>query len=900
MGIDLKLTELIDVETLQSIQDAFADMVGTAALTTDKNGTSVTKGSNFTDFCMKYTRQTELGCERCGQCDKMGAERAIATDKASVYYCHAGLVDFAAPIMVNGEMVGSFIGGQVLTSAPDLTKFRYEAEALGVDPDEYVEAVKKVRIVNKATVDKAANFLYVIANVLSNVAYQGYVLHQNNIEIEKASRAKSDFLANMSHEIRTPMNAVLGMAEMALREEMSDVARDYLHQIMSSGKNLLVIINDILDFSKIESGKMEIVEVDYEPLSVINDLCSLISTRIGEKDLEFVMDIDPNIPRKVFGDNIRIQQIMVNLLNNAVKFTKEGQVKLTVSSTVEGEYCTLHIAISDTGIGIKEEDMGKLFQSFQQVDSKRNRNIEGTGLGLAICQSLLSLMGSQLNVTSEYNVGSTFFFDIKQKIVDSAPSIPPAEFSKGVCAVVANPYVRAQLVKDLERLDVSCNCLEEPSEIVGTDYDLYFVGEQLLDGPVLDFMDKHPDKDFIILAKFFTKIDISSMPQVRLIRKPAFSLSLYSVMGLIEDFITRDRGESDEIKFTAPDANILIVDDNNINLKVASGLLEPLKMNVSTALSAKEALDLCVQKQFDIVFMDHMMPEVDGVEATHMIRRLLPSYKNTPIIALTANAIGGTKEMFLNEGMNDFVAKPIDVKEITRKVFLWLADDKIKKFTAEEAAEMEAAAEAAKEGSDDRISEGRSTDIPGLATKEALALLGSEDLFWLILEEYYNVYEKKRKAVIDFKNAEDWHSYTIEVHAIKSASRQIGAMQCGELAAALEKAGNEKDVAFINADTDIFLEEYERVHHLLDPYFMKDTSSMKVADSVVMRDCLNKVQAALDDFDTLAIDDCVAELSDFIIPDEFTEVFTQLKEAAEACDIDACNDIVAAWESLLG
>ncbi|MGN0436035.1 MAG: PocR ligand-binding domain-containing protein, partial [Wujia sp.] len=258
MGVEydeeLYLTDLIDVATLQRIQDAFSDLTGLAALTTDYNGKPVTKGSNFTDFCMNYTRQSEEGRKRCEYCDKYGAEVTLRDGKAVSYCCHAGLVDFAAPIMAKGKMIGSFIGGQVLTEVRDYSEFASVAQELGINPDEYVSAAKSVNLVSRETVQRAADFLFNIASVLSDIAYGRYMQKVANREIERAANMKADFLANMSHEIRTPMNAVIGMAEMALREDLPPNAREYIHQIKSSGNALLTIINDILDFSKIESG----------------------------------------------------------------------------------------------------------------------------------------------------------------------------------------------------------------------------------------------------------------------------------------------------------------------------------------------------------------------------------------------------------------------------------------------------------------------------------------------------------------------------------------------------------------------------------------------------------------------------------------------------------------------
>ena len=467
MDENLNITDLLDVDVLQKVQDAFSQMTGISSLTADRNGVAVTAGTNFSDFCGKYTRKSEVGGSRCELCDKCGAELALEAGKSVTYTCHAGLVDFAAPIIAKDRLVGCFMGGQVLIDEPDFEMLRKNAVEFGIDPDEYIEAVKKIPRVSQEQVDKGAEFLYTISSVLSDIAYSKYLAQKAKKDIEKAANMKSDFLANMSHEIRTPMNAVIGMAEMALREELPPAARDYINQIKSSGKALLTIINDILDFSKIESGKMDIVPVNYEPMSIVNDISNIIMTRIGDKDVELILDIAPNIPNQIFGDNIRIKQIIVNLANNAVKFTQTGQVLLRMRyERINGEEMKLCVWIEDTGIGIKKKDLGKLFQSFQQLDSKRNRNIEGTGLGLAISKQLLNLMGGDIGVTSEYEKGSQFFFELPQKILDDTPSINVKNHEKDlVVDLMSNIYISTQLRKDSRALGANYLHLESMEEL---------------------------------------------------------------------------------------------------------------------------------------------------------------------------------------------------------------------------------------------------------------------------------------------------------------------------------------------------------------------------------------------------------------------------------------------------
>lgn len=893
---ELKLTDLIDVESLQKIQDAFSEMSGIASMITDASGTIQTKPSGFTDFCKKYVRNTEEGRKRCQECDRLGVEKAAKAGGSCAYFCHAGLVAFAAPIMAHGHLVGCFIGGQMLTIPPDEEEIRHVAAEIGADADEMVRASQAIRIVDKETVRKVSNALYTIANVLSDIAYSKYQVSLTNMELQKTSSMKSDFLANMSHEIRTPMNAVIGMAEMALREDLTPAAREYIGQIKSSGQTLLTIINDILDFSKIESGMMDISDVEYEPMSMINDVSNIIMTRIGSKDLELTVDVNPDLPAGLYGDNVRIKQVMVNIANNAVKFTKAGNVHIKVDFLQTSEdMIELIVSITDTGSGIKESDMSKLFQSFQQLDSKRNRNIEETGLGLAICKQLVTLMKGKIHVESIYGKGSTFSFVIPQKVTDIQHSVEKLPENVVAAGLLQSDYIAQELAVDLERLGVSYERLESEEvlnriEENGAGY--FFIEQPLFTEAVQYFLKLHPEVKGVLLTNY-RSVRSYDLPNLRVVKKPLYILGLANIFNGKEDNAAFSMMEAEDFDFVAPEAEILVVDDNAINLTVAKGLLNPLEMKIETALSGKDAVLMVTDKRYDIIFMDHMMPEMDGVETTRVIRRLLGNNGQVPIIALTANAVEGTAEMFISEGMNDFVTKPIEMRDMISKLRKWLPSEKIEKKKKKSGASV-------RNIHRDNGGAQMATNIviDGLDVQKAMGFLGNEELFWSVLKEYYRVIEKKCALIQEYEQKEQWKDYTVEVHALKSASRQIGATDLAYTAEQMEAAGNAGNAALIHKITPGMLEEYMFYKGILAPYFVKEEEeqSGRAAEVEELKALFEQMEEAMENLDMDAMEQAIKDMNQYSYSDAQRGIFEKLKNAVEDIDTERCEEIIEEWK----
>jgi PAS domain S-box-containing protein len=501
------------------------------------------------------------------------------------------------------------------------------------------------------------------------------ITEQRRLEAaELANRAKSEFLANMSHEIRTPMNAILGMAELAIRSFPQESVLEYLGNIKNAGASLLSIINDILDFSKIEAGALEIIPEKYEIHSLINDIVTMIHMRIGNKPIDLIVDDDPNMPKEFIGDMTRIKQIAINLLTNAVKFTNQGHIVLGVSAeaTAEKQY-KLEFFVRDTGIGIRKEDLPLLFGNFTQLDTRKNRAIEGTGLGLAISKNLVTLMGGEIHVESVYGEGSCFSFYVTQEVENPQPAIVLSADKRRRAAIWIDNAVKAQaLANKLTKMGTPCDIVNTPSDFARYshaffDYDKY---EQICQVKCVNTQ---------LIAISRDLMSEHSLPQhIKAVYSPITGSMAARLL---------DESAAASVAFNLPKvgktalrlhgAHFLVVDDNKINLIVAKNLLLAYGGAVSTANSGAAAIELVKKNDYDIVFMDHMMPEMDGVDATQIIRALPgEKYARLPIVALTANVIGDARNTLLQSGMNDFLSKPLELHKIEQVIKEWLPSGK--------------------------------------------------------------------------------------------------------------------------------------------------------------------------------------------------------------------------------
>lgn len=611
-------------------------------------------------------------------------------------------------------------------------------------------------------------------------------------EAQSANEAKGKFLAHMSHEIRTPINAVLGMDEMILRESKEQNIREYAMDIFTAGQTLLSLINDILDFSRIESGKMEIVPVVYDLSSLLHDLVNMTAQRASAKNLRLEVEAAYDLPSRLYGDDVRIRQILANLLTNAVKYTQEGTVWLRVKRLPDGQTdgacAALLFEVEDTGIGIKEEDLPKLTAEFERIEEDRNRNIEGTGLGMSITLQLLSLLDSGLKVESKYGKGSRFSFVLRQKVIDGTPV---GDFKTRVRQIAENNTYKA--------------------------------------------------------------------------------------------------------KVYAPDASILVVDDNAVNRKVLRNLLKETKIQVSEAGGGAECLRLVQEHHYDLIFLDHMMPEMDGVETLHEIRGLSDfPCRDTPVVVLTANAVAGAKEQYLSEGFDDFLSKPVVPQKLEQMIRNMLPPELLKEAPAVKQEESQVPADGPEAGEE-------FPQVDGLDWQYAWMHLPDRKLLEDTVREFYDQIGSSADRLQQFftqigqqqmSAAQELDNYRIQVHAMKSLAAMVGILPLSGVAKMLEHAAKDGDISVILSITPAFLTEWRSYREKLQGVCgINDKALKPEADASVSRALVEMVRLSMQEMDIDQADERISQLRSYAYPPEIAQNIQKLAEAVTDLDVEKAGQI---------
>lgn len=625
-------------------------------------------------------------------------------------------------------------------------------------------------------------------------------LEKKNIELEnamidarKASRARDVFLANMSHEIRTPINTMLGLNELILRESQDETIRGYALDIKQAGTVLLSLVSDILDFSKLQSGKMELAEGTYDISSLLNDLINSVSVPLRKKKLRLALDIASDVPYKLSGDEVHLRQIIGNLLSNAVKYTQTGTVTLHLAWEKQGnDGLLLKIAVEDTGVGVKEKDIARIFETFNRLDMEASRNEEGTGLGLAVTNQLVSMMGGKLEVKSEFGKGSVFSFAIPQKII--------------------NP------------------------------------------SPLGDFQEQY-DKS--------VKNSISYRE-----------------------------------KFIAPLAKILVVDDNAMNLAVAQDLLRKTKLQIDVASSGGECLEMLKRKEYHLICMDHMMPVMDGVQTLQAIRAMEdnPS-RNIPVIALTANAVVGAKEFYLNAGFEDYLSKPIEPDKLEEMMIQYLPKELIY-LTDDEEISVES------DDDESSLNEEKLTDMGINAANGLKYMGGSRSLYEKVLRDFREILHEKEEQLKNMLAKEDVSGYAIIVHALKGNARNVGADELAEEAFELEKKSKAGKLEEVEVQSPILFSMMRTLGENLDRYLETEAADVSVEKEEeqaekqqiteeAWKEKLQHLHRQLDDFDGDGVMESIRELKQYRLTEDNRKLLRHCEKAVNDFAYDVAMEIVS-------
>ena len=643
---------------------------------------------------------------------------------------------------------------------------------------------------------------------------------------EKANRAKSDFLSSMSHEIRTPLNAIVGFSECIKNADSLEEAKEDASDVITASNTLLEIVNGILDISKIEAGKLELVETDYDVKKLFKEIVRLIQARIGDKQLDFKVNIAEDIPDVLYGDHANVKKIVINLLTNAVKYTEQGYVSLDVKCVNKNGVCRLFISVKDSGRGIKQEDMSKLFTKFQRVEEDRNTTIEGTGLGLAITKQLVDMMNGNIVVNSQYGEGSEFKVAIDQRIskakIETEEKVEETiDLSGKKILIVDDNQLNIKVVEkilkqynpEIETAESGMECLEKIKS--GKEYDLI-----LLD----DMMPKMRGREVLIKLKQEPKY-----------KTPTIALTANAINGMKEqylkdgfdDYLAKpiDKEELNRIltKYLKKDSSkktnednsneqattkrVLLVDDNKINIDIAKNFLKEYNFTIESCLSGKECLNLIKSgKEYDLIFVDIMMPEMDGIELFKLLKSEVKF--NGKIVALTADAVDGAKEKYANIGFDGYIPKPIN-KKVLNDVITNVLNEKNETPKEEPKVTVK---------SEEYLKEN------GVDIDKSLELLGDINTYNDLVKEFMATIKEKANQLNDYRMKQDMDNYAIIVHGLKSDSRYLGFTKLAEIALEHEMRSKNKDIGYINDHFALLLNEITKVVGTINKYLNSITS----------------------------------------------------------------------------
>jgi len=725
-------------------------------------------------------------------------------------------------------------------------------------------------------------------------------------ELEDAQRGKDDFMANVSHEIRTPLNAIIGIGDELLESEVDDDIREKLYDITVSGRNLMSLVSDILDFSELQNDTMELTEEPYNITSIINDAVNMANAWNREKKLDIIVDCEADIPNNLLGDSQKIYRIIINLLNNAIKFTDNGGVIIFVGTRKEEYGVNLMIKIQDTGIGMSEQSVAALDNTYNQVDTTRDRRASGVGLGLAISRKMINKMNGHMHISSVSDMGTTVSIIIPQKALTDMPlvSVKDAEKRKIIFYMDLERYRFAQIrdgyLDCIQRMNdklhintVRCSTMHELKRRIGcNEFEYLFIAdiEYLKDKEYFDSLNDM--LKVVVMAN--RNFDMELLGEdIQIVYRPMHVFSIATILNGEELEQTAYDYRWNKNRFMIKGARVLAVDDSSMNLKVVSSLLSHYGITIDIALSGKQAIDKIRNKQYDLVFMDHMMPEMDGVECMHRIREMPEVHGSSlAIVALTANAISGAREMLIHEGFDDFVAKPIEKSTLERVLRKFLGsyiidldagmdiisdvDDKADGEENSEAAENNSAAF-------------EELDVDGIDYNLGLSYFDNNKKDYNdIVKCFYEQGAEQVQSLENFFEQKDWGSYKIVVHSVKGQALTIGAKHLSDKAKGLQIASQKNDIDYINTHHKQMIEEYRNILEGLSKY-MEDKDDGNL---------INELRSALDNLNQEQAYTLIEQIrngENGPLSAEDIKVFDRISEQIDVFDFISATEILEEW-----
>ncbi len=723
-------------------------------------------------------------------------------------------------------------------------------------------------------------------------------------QLDEANKRSEDFLTNVSHELRTPINAVMGITSVLIRNEEDEEKLKSLHSIDMGGRRLFGQISDILDYTEIDTGRLVVSEEIYMPASLVNDVVTEFRMRESHST-ELIFDIDARVPLKLLGDGGKIKKILWHLVDNGMKFTREGGVYVRVSALPKKYGVNLFLVVSDTGIGMDELEAEQITDSFYQVDASRSRKAGGMGLGLSNVYGFVDAMGGFMRLEGEKGKGTTVHISIPQKVVDETPCMMVEDAAKVCVAVYLKPEkYKVPAIRDFydETVNHLSKGLSVPVHRANTKQELekildiyqvthIFIGQEEYEEDSVFF--ESLDRKITIAVSADSSFAVKAHSNIKIMFKPFFSFPVINLLKENQDTEAEQDEYFTEYHMITPGIRALVVDDDEMNLMVAEGFLKDYRMEVTTAPGGMEAVECCRQNHFDIVFMDHMMPVMDGIEAAHQIRRISKETRDSLIIiALTANAVSGAREMFLHEGFNEFVPKPIESLTFERVLKRVLPPENIQYVLKGSAllGRMES-----EEGEDElsRLMDGGINVIGGLGYCS-----GDRAFFLELIEKFAHDAPKKRAEICTSFAERDWHNYRIRVHALKSTARTIGADRLAEAATDLEGAAKEDNAAYILGHHDTMIGLYDKAEGIISDALSLGEGGgeieLKDISAEELKERLERIRDALKVFNADEADSEMEELRAFRYDEHpLEQLLIDIREHIGTFDLKQASDQVS-------